>query len=421
MPRSLSHSDRARAARHLARIIGRGDSLDNVIRRESNPLCLELTYGCLRHHFSLAEAVEARLAKPLRAKDLDLFCLMLVGAYQLQRMRVPGHAAINETVSAVRVLGKPWAAALVNAVLRKLPARPAGDASDHPPWLQGKIETQYGDQAPALLRANNQRAPMGLRINRRKIEPADYRALLKRADIAFDDAWLPESILLRKPQPSATLPGFQDGAVAVQDVGAQLVGSFMAERLRNGGRVLDACAAPGGKLFHLLESGLELDVTALDNAPTRLQTLTEAAQRLGHEDFRASADDACGLAWWDGEPFDCVLIDAPCSGSGTLRRHPDIKVTRTPQQVLGASRLQGALLRNLWRTVRPGCTLLYCTCSILAEENDQVVESFLEAHEDAHAAGVELPTGTATRHGWQMLPTEPATDGFYLARVDKQP
>lgn len=421
MPGSLRHSNRARAARHLARIVGRGDSLDNVIRRETNPLCLELTYGCLRHHFSLAEAVEARLAKPLRAKDLDLFCLLLVGAYQLQRMRVPSHAAINETVSAVRALGKPWAAALVNAVLRKLPVRPAGDASDHPPWLQGKIEAQYGDQAPALLRANNQRAPMGLRINRRKIEPADYRALLKRADIAFDDAWLPESIVLRKPQPSATLPGFQDGIVAVQDVGAQLVGAFMAERLRDGGRVLDACAAPGGKLFHLLESGLDLDVTALDNAPTRLQTLTEAAQRLGHEGFRASDGDACGLAWWDGEPFDCVLIDAPCSGSGTLRRHPDIKVTRTPQQVLGASQLQCALLRNLWRTVRPGCTLLYCTCSILAEENDQVVESFLEAHADANAIGVELPTGTATRHGWQMLPTEPATDGFYLARIDKQP
>lgn len=421
MPGSLSHSDRARAARHLARIVGRGDSLDNVIRRETSPLCLELTYGCLRHHFSLTEAVEKRLAKPLRAKDLDVFCLLLVGAYQLQRMRVPGHAAINETVSAVRALGKPWAAALVNAVLRKLPARPAGDASDHPPWLQDKIEVQYGDQAPALLRANNQRAPMGLRINRHKIEPADYRALLKRADIAFDDTWLPESILLRKPQPSASLPGFQDGTVAVQDVGAQLVGAFMAERLRNGGRALDACAAPGSKLFHLLESGLELDVTALDNSPMRLQTLTELAQRLGHEGFRASAADACGLGWWDGEPFDCVLIDAPCSGSGTLRRHPDIKVTRTPQQVRQASELQGALLRNLWRTVRPGCTLLYCTCSILAEENDQVVESFLEAHEDARAVGVELPTGMATRHGWQMLPTEPATDGFYLARIDKQP
>lgn len=384
-------------------------------------MCRELTYGCLRHYFSLAEALEARLARPLRTKDLDVFCLLLVGAYQLQRMRVPGHAAINETVSAVRALGKPWAAALVNAVLRKLPTSPVGDASDHPPWMQGKIEAQYGDQAPALLRANNQRAPMGLRVNRRKIEPADYRALLKRADIAFDNAWLPESILLRKPQPAASLPGFPDGAVAVQDAGAQLVGGFMGQQLQDGCRVLDACAAPGGKLFHLLESGLELAVTALDSAPTRLHTLAEMAGRLGHEGFRAIAADACGLDWWDGEPFDFVLIDAPCSGSGTLRRHPDIKVTRTPQQVRHASQLQGALLRNLWRTVRPGCTLLYCTCSILAEENDQVIESFLEAREDAQVAGVELPTGMATRFGWQMLPTEPATDGFYLARIDKQP
>ena len=414
-------SARARAARHLARIVGRGDSLDHVIGRETNALCLELTYGCLRHYFSLAEAVEARLARPVRAQDLDLFCLLLVGAYQLQRMRVPGHAAINETVSAARALGKPWAAALVNAVLRKVPTGPDAEASDHPPWLQGKIEAQYGDQAPALLRANNQRAPMGLRVNRRKIGPGAYRALLDDAGIAFDDAWLPESILLRKPQPSATLPGFQDGAVAVQDIGAQLVGGCMRQQLQDGCRVLDACAAPGGKLFHLLESRLELDLTALDEAPTRLQTLAEMGKRLGHEGFRAMAADACGLDWWDGEPFDLVLIDAPCSGTGTLRRHPDIKVNRTPTQVRQAARLQGALLRNLWHTVRPGCTLLYCTCSILAEENDQVVESFLEAHADARAGGVELPTGAETAHGWQMLPTEPATDGFYLARIVKQP
>ena len=418
---SPRRSERARAARHLARIVGRGDSLDHVIRRESSPLCLELTYGCLRHYRSLAEAVEARLSRPLRAKDLDVFCLLLVGAYQLQRMRIPGHAAINETVSATRALGRPWAAALVNAVLRKLPTEPANNASEHPPWLQAKVEAQYGDHASALLRANNQRAPMGLRINRRKIEPAAYRALLQQADIAFTDAWLPESILLRKPQPSVTLPGFRDGLVAVQDVGAQLIGDVMRGRLHNGGRALDACAAPGGKLFHLLESGLELDLTALDNAPTRLENLTEMAQQLGHEGLRTLNADACGLAWWDGEPFDCVLIDAPCSGSGTLRRHPDIKVTRTPQQVRQASGLQHTLLRNLWHTVRPGCTLLYCTCSILAEENDQVVESFLQAHQDARSVSVELPTGAATQHGWQMLPIEPATDGFYLARIDKQP
>ena len=417
----LRQSDRARAARYLARIIGRGDSLDHVVRQETSSLCLELTYGCLRHYFSLAESVQARLVRPLRGKDQDVFCLLLVGAYQLQRLRVPGHAAINETVSAARALGKPWAAALVNAVLRKLPTRPTGGGSEHAPWLQRRIEAQYGDRAPALLRANNQRAPMGLRVNARKVDPAAYRALLTDADIAFDDAWLPESIVLRRPQPSATLPRFQDGAVAVQDVGAQLVGGFMREQAENGSRVLDACAAPGGKLFHLLESGLELDISALDISAARLRTLTEMAERLGHEGFRAIAADACGLDWWDGKPFDLVLIDAPCSGSGTLRRHPDIKVNRTPGQVRRASALQAALLRNLWRTVRPGCTLLYCTCSILAEENDQVVESFLGNHQDAQVNGVELPTGLATRHGWQMLPTEPATDGFYLAQIHKQP
>ncbi len=411
--------DRAKAARLLARTLGRGDTLEAVHGGDSNPLCRELIYGCLRHYFSLAAALNARLRRPLRSQDLDVYCLLLVGAYQLCWTRIPDHAAINETVAAADVLGKPWAKGLVNAVLRKVAASPVPSSMEHPPWLVQRLKRQYPEQAQALMVANNERAPMSLRINRNKVEPKQYRQLLRQAGIDFTRSWLPESVVLNQPQGMAALPGFGEGWVFVQDIGAQLVGGLIGCRLKNGQRLLDACAAPGGKLFHILECGLGIDATALDISPTRLATLRQIGQRLGHEQFNALAANAAGAKWWDGQPFDFVLLDAPCSGLGTLRRNPDIKVTRTSAQVTKAALLQAALLKNLWRTLRPGGTLLYCTCSILAEENDEVVESFMQAAGDASTGGIDLPTGSATKRGWQMLPIEPSTDGLYLALIDK--
>lgn len=411
-------NDRALAARRLCRVLKRGDSLDFVLSRTETPLCLELIYGCLRHYFSLAEAVDALLDRPLRRKELDVHCLLLVGAYQLQRMRIPAHAAINETVAATRSLRKPWAAGLVNGLLRKLPEQPR-EHDEHPPWLRRKIRDQHPGQATQLLTADNQRALMGLRVNLSRIAPHRFKQALRQAGVQFAPSWLPESIILQRPQPAQGLPGFERGWFSVQDVGAQLVGGLLRQRLSKGHRMLDACAAPGGKLFHLLESGLELEATALDASPRRLATLQEAARRLGHEQFQAMEADA--TLWRSHRPFDCVLVDAPCSGTGTLRRNPDIKVTRTPPQVAAAAALQTRLLKNLWRMVRPGGNLLYCTCSMLAEENDQVVDFLIRANADAQACPIALPTGQATPHGWQMLPTDPATDGFYLALLAKRP
>ena len=411
-------SERATAARRLCRVLGRGDSLDNVLRRTESPFCLELIHGCLRHYFSLAAALDALLEHPLRTKDLDVYCLLLVGAYQLQRMGTPAHAAVNETVAAVRPLGKPWAAGLVNGVLRRLPPTPEA-MDEHPSWLRQKIQEQHPRQAMALLAANNDRAPMSLRVNRSRIAPEQFQQALRRAGLGFAVAWLSESIILDKPQPAETLPGFAQGWFSVQDCGAQLVGDLARRQLRHGSRVLDACAAPGGKLFHLLESQLELEAVALDASSKRLAVLEKIAQRLGHRQFKAIAADA--TSWNCRQPFDLVLVDAPCSGTGTLRRNPDIKVTRTPAQVAQAAALQGRLLQNLWRMVRPSGNLLYCTCSMLAEENDQVIKTFLQANADALPRRIALPSGQATQHGWQMLPTDRATDGFYTALIAKQP
>ena len=418
MTPNRSAEERATAARRLCRVLGRDDSLGHVLRRTETPLCLELIHGCLRHYFSLSAALDALLERPLRGKDLDVYCLLLVGAYQLQRTGVPAHAAVNETVAAVRPLGKPWATGLVNGLLRRLPET-ATEHDEHPSWLRRKIQDQHPRQATALLAANNERAPMSLRVNPARIAPDRFQQALREAGVKFAASWLPESIILHQPQPAHSLPGFEQGWFSVQDLGAQLVGDLARKQLSNGSRVLDACAAPGGKLFHLLEFGLELEATALDASPRRLATLRETARRLGHERFQAVAADA--TLWRSRDSFDFVLADAPCSGTGTLRRNPDIKATRTPEQVAAAASLQTKLLKNLWRMVRPGGNLLYCTCSMLAEENDQVVDSFIRASADALARPIALPTGQATQRGWQLLPTDPATDGFYLALLAKRP
>lgn len=394
-----------------------------------------MTYGSLRHYFSLSAAVEPWLRQPFRSKDLDVLQLLIVGAYQLHHTRVPDHAAISETVNACGRLGKPWARGLVNAVLRRCQeerdANPdEAPAFEHPEWLESRLRAEYGAAAEALMTANNQRAPMTLRINARRVDPADYQARLADAGIhgrppALESSGAvptatapgPATWVLEAPTPAALLPGFEEGLVAVQDAGAQFAAPLLAPA--PGQRVLDACAAPGGKLFHLLEHCPGAELTAVEQNPERLEHLLTEARRLGHQGFTAVAGDATRLDWWDGQPFQRILLDAPCSGTGTLRRHPDIKVLRGASDVARHQELQHRLLANLWHVLEPGGSLLYCTCSVLAEENDDVIGSFLARQADARLDPVRLASGAATRHGWQLLPTNPDTDGFYYALLRK--
>ena len=389
-----------------------------------------MTYGSLRHYFSLTAAVNPWLRQPFRPKDLDVFHLLIVGAYQLHHTRIPDHAAISETVSACARLGKPWARGLVNAVLRRCQdERDAGSEDvvsfEHPPWLDARLRDQYGPAAEALMLASNQRAPMTLRINTRRAAPAVYQARLAEAGLRGgppsldgtgvgpgDQAWVLES-----PTPAAGLPGFEEGQVAVQDAGAQFAAALLDPQ--PGQRVLDACAAPGGKLFHLLERHPEVQVTAIEQNPERLEHMLTEARRLGHDGFSAAAGDATARDWWDGQRFARILLDAPCSGTGTLRRHPDIKVLRNEQDVARHRDLQARLLANLWHVLEPGGSLLYCTCSVLAEENDDVIGAFLARQADARIDPIRLASGSPRQYGWQLLPTNPHTDGFYYARLRK--
>lgn len=446
----MSHSPelRSQVARALDLVVERNRTIDWVAENHPKwlvqPLSRELLYGTLRHYFSLSKAVNARLDKPLRRKDQVVFYLMLVGAYQLKKLSLPDRVVVNETVEACRVLGKPWAKRLVNAVLRGLATNPHTEQSfEHPDWLEHKLKRQYAKQAEALLTANNQRAPMVVRVNQHRENILDYKHLLHRQDITwcstpYDDA-LPEAMVLNQPRASATLPGWAEGKVAVQDLGAQAAlfiwKTFVQHQHEPAGgdtvSVLDACVAPGGKLFHLLEylssqdKADDVTVLAIETSPARIDATQAIARRLGHA-VNITRGDAGTLDWWDGCPFDHILLDAPCSGTGTLRRHPDIKVLLKSRHIPQHAQSQLELLNNLWRTLAPGGTLLYCTCSLLTEENDAVVQAFLAGNklndpsDSAAVVSIHLPTGQATRHGWQLTPVDSIHDGFYYALLQKK-
>ncbi len=417
---------RANAARLLAECCSPPfPGIDGLLSEaDALPATRELVFGVLRHYFSLREIVSAHLAKPLAARDQDVLCLLLVGAYQLADSHTAAHAAVNETVEAARNLGKPWASGLVNGVLRSLQRRHQEGVSllnrsiDLPGWLEHRIRREYPTQARELFLSFLDRPPMTIRINVLKQSVAEYLALLDAMNVSWKASWLPESVTLDRPIRQQELPGYADGAVSVQDAAAQFAARLLS--VPEGGRVLDTCAAPGGKLFHLMERHPKATFVALESSSDRLEWLLREAKRLCQtERLLALQTDARNADWWDGQMFDRILLDAPCTGLGTLRRHPDIKLHRIEGDAGASQLLQRGLLSSAWRFLAPGGLLLYVTCSILAEENDDVVQPFLAAQSDASATKMQLPAGFATAVGWQTLPTEPRTDGLYFSLLQK--
>ncbi len=273
---------------------------------------------------------------------------------------------------------------------------------------------------------------MALRINTRRVSAAEYQTTLADAAIEFREGPFPETVILAQPRRTEELPGFDKGLVSIQDVGAQYAAHLLIDRLAQPqGQTLDACAAPGGKLFHLMElSASDHQFVALESQARRATLIDTDATRLGHQ-ISVTVGDARNLAWWSGEKFSQILLDAPCSGTGTLRRHPDIKVLLDPSSIDTHHSNQLQLLNNLWSTLQPGGTLLYCTCSLLEQENDSVIEAFVTQQFEALQSPlsrssmssinqpISLPTGGQTKFGWQLLPTNPDTDGFYFALLKK--
>ena len=387
----------------------------------------ELVFGTLRHLPRL-EAWLARVA-PRPPEDPAVRALALLGLYQLAFTRVPPHAAVNTSVELARAAGRSWAAGFVNAALRRFAAErdaieqmelAAHARLSHPAWLLGEFEHAWPDAWESIARANLERPPMTLRVGTGRTSRRDYiDALSSHGIAARATRHSPHGVMLEVPCPVERLPGFGDGLVSVQDEAAQLAAPLLdAPR---GGRVLDACAAPGGKTGHLLELGAGgVEVVALDNDPRRVGDLRETLSRLGLVAHVELGDAGNPDAWWDGRPFDRILLDAPCSGTGVIRRRPDIKILRRPGDIDAMAGRQGAMLRALWPLLARGGRLLYATCSVLPRENERVVESFLANHADAAAVRIDAAWGRPTGFGRQILPGDDAMDGFFYAALAKR-
>ena len=386
----------------------------------------EMAMGVFRHLPQLQIWLRELLEQPLKGSKKILEHVILLGFYQQAFSRVSDHAAVAATVNAAEVLGGKGLKGLINAILRNFQRQQlAEQVSDNPiiqsglpKWLYKRLANAYPQELESLLSGMNQPAPIWLRVNQQQCTQPDYCNALAEADIRFalSEAH-PDAVILLDRTPITTLPGFAEGWFSVQDGAAQLAAPLLDAQ--PGERILDCCAAPGGKSAHILErtSGLA-ELIALDSEASRLTRMSENLQRLQLHADLVCADAAEVDGWWDGKPFDRILLDAPCSATGVIRRHPDIRWLRKSADIEVLQALQHKILSNLWRTLKPGGTLVYATCSVLPVENKAQISRFLQEHSDAQLLPIQ-PGETIEQPGRQILPGEQQMDGFYYARLLK--
>ncbi|CAG7856617.1 Ribosomal RNA small subunit methyltransferase B [biofilm metagenome] len=422
------------AAQVITKVLQNGQSLtaalDNALKTVSVPqdkaFIQALCYGVCRYYHRLEFISGQLLDKPVKTPEVK--ALLFIGLYQLCYMRVKSHAAVSETVLAAQK--QPWAKALINAVLRNYLRQQQvleGQANQikqaafsHPDWLIRQIEHDWPEQAESLLTANNRPPPMTLRVNLKLTTRENYLDLLIKQNIpAQVTAYNKVGIVLENPLTINKLPHFEGGWVSVQDGAAQLAADLLD--VQAGQRILDVCAAPGGKTAHMLEAQTGImELVAVDNDENRMQRVRSNLQRLGLTAKLVVADAAKPENWWDGKPFDRILLDAPCSATGVIRRHPDIKLLRRADDINALAATQHNMLNATWPLLKTGGMLLYSTCSVLKQENELQIKGFLASHPDA----IELPIetqdwGHPREHGKQIFTGESAMDGFYYARIVK--
>jgi 16S rRNA (cytosine967-C5)-methyltransferase len=452
-PRSPAGAEaRAAAAIALHRVRDQGQSLTRLLQRPQasrgaldQALVQEMSYGALRHLPRL-EAIAARLLdRPLKADDRDLESLILIGLYQLTAMNVPLHAAVSATVDASRIIGKQSKSALVNALLRRflrereeLLAEVDEEPGARwllPDWLLTLIRKDWPLDWESIVAASNDRAPMSLRVNRTRIDPQRYGSELATAGIAAHPIVGCEAgLTLEQPRPTRELFGFDDGLVSVQDSGAQLAARLLDAM--PGQRVLDACSAPGGKTAAILErAGNDLDLVAIDSDEARLDTVQATLMRLGLSGLVIPGDALTPQGDWTQRPFDRILLDVPCSATGVIRRHPDIKWLRRASDIPALCATQSRMLDAIWPLLAPGGRLLYATCSLLAAENHLQIAAFLQRQPQAREISLSSATSGSDAdqllrapgqrpsselpHGLQLLPTPGGSDGFFYALIEK--
>ncbi|BCD99681.1 16S rRNA (cytosine(967)-C(5))-methyltransferase RsmB [Marinagarivorans cellulosilyticus] len=430
---------RIAAAKVLAAVLRKGQSLTaalnqyspEVVERDQG-LLQELCFGVARYAPRYEIVAQHLLSTPIKAKEAEITALLYLGFYQLEHTRIPDHAAINSVVEATKALKKNWATGLLNGVLRRFnrervePAESAAPAPyskedqyiyAHPQWLINMLRKAWPESWPAILTGNNQHPPLTLRINQQHINRADYAA---QFDLPHHlNAHSQQALTLTKAADVTSFPGYNEGWFAVQDEAAQLCANLLD--LAPAQRVLDACCAPGGKTCHILEHQPALaELVALDVDGQRMERVGQNLARLGLHATLKVADAGDTSAWWDGTQFDRILLDAPCSATGVIRRHPDIKLLRRADDIAKLAELQQQLLAALWPTLAPGGRLLYATCSVLPRENEKSVQKFLAATPDAqHISITDVAWGAERPVGRQLFPQENGHDGFYYCILSK--
>lgn len=411
--------------------LGDADTVAAMEDGRDRAFARHLAYGVLRWLTALEWLAGHLLKKPLRQKDRDVQLLILMGLFQLWKGDAAAHAAIHESVECARKIGKTWAVGVVNAVLRRF-QREQRELIDklagcdehyaHPPWLLNVLRSDWPQDWQRIVEANNQPGPLWVRLNRNFNAEKTLQALRQGGFDAARHPLVRDAVKISPATGVNTLPGFEQGWLSVQDPAAQLAAGLL--KVKAGSRVLDACAAPGGKTCHLLETEPNLELTVLDHSATRLKNVGENLLRLGFGNdsrIKLLAENAAKPdEWWDQKPFDRILLDAPCSATGVIRRHPEIKWLRNPGQVDEAAKQQRVLLDQVWPLLKPGGILLYATCSVIKAENSMQMEHFVASHPDAEPMEIEASWGQSLGVGRQILPGEQEMDGFFYASLSKK-
>ena len=430
-------SPRLAATRAVTQVMRDGrnlpDALDGVLNRvpveRDRALAQAMAYGVFRWYWRLDWLLSQLLQTPLKKRDVDIQASLLLGLYQLQEMRIPDHAAVAETVKLASQLKKPWAKNLINGVLRNFLRQRerllthmqehAVARTAHPSWLLAQLQQDWPQHWEAITAANNVSPPMTLRVNAIQCDRTAYLARLTECGISATTASHTESgLTLAQPMGVERLPDFARGAVSIQDAAAQLAAQLL--NAQPGERVLDACAAPGGKTAHILERQPRLaELVALDVSPERLHRVDENLKRLGLSATTLAGDASQPSSWWDQQIFDRILLDTPCSASGVIRRHPDIKLLRRADDLSQLVIAQAQILDALWPLLKPGGMLLYATCSVLQQENSQQIQRLLATQADARLVPISAPWGHEQQAGRQILPGEDEMDGFFYACIQK--
>ena len=408
-------------------VIDNNKAIKNIGKDEA--LIKEISFGTLRWYTQLEYILTQLVDKPIKKKDRILKYLIIIGLYQLIHMRTPNHAVVSETVEACTKINMEWAKGLVNAVLRRYLRESKKIQSKifknkiikfaHPEWLVKKIKKDWPKNWKNILVANNERPPMYIRVNKLRNDRKNYLNKLRKVGIAGEETkYSSDCILIKEPINVEKLPGFFKGDLSVQDLAAQLAVGLLD--LKPNHNVLDACAEPGGKTSHILESEPKIkNLLAIEKDKIRARKLRSTLDRIGLQ-ANVSEEDAMNTdRWWDGEKFDRILLDIPCSATGVIRRHPEIKLLRTEDEIIEINKLQMKLLTSLWKTLKDNGLLLYATCSILNQENCNLIKKFLKNHSECSLKSITKKWGNDTTYGTQILPGENNMDGFFYACLVK--